>query len=135
MNRTAGSRRRWLLIAPLFLLLTHFAKADWVEYGTEFGSLLMLSYYDPTTAQSQGDVVRVWIHTELRGPMDGVRSRRALKEIRCNEMRHRTLQQTAFSGPRMSGELVRNHTFTDPGEWRYFGRGSEYARLQGMVCR
>ena len=92
----------------------------------------MLSYYDPATIQSQGDAVRVWIHTELRGPMDGVRSRRALKEIRCNDMRHRTLQETAYSGPRMTGELV---TYSDAGEWRSFGRGSEYASLQGMLCR
>jgi hypothetical protein len=82
-----------LAVTLLILLFAHSAWAEWVEYGS--GNIpLISSYYDPTTIRKRGDMVTVWILSDLKTPIDGQGSRRALKEFDCKNKRNRTLQHS-----------------------------------------
>jgi hypothetical protein len=93
------------------------------------------SYYDPATVKKGGKMVRVWVFTNLWARVDGQWSRRALKEFDCKEERNRTLQQTSFSGPMMSGEIDSKYSFVRAGKWKDTVPGSPYATLQSIVCQ
>lgn len=96
-----------LILTLLLTTLALPAWADWVKHGS-VGELASF-YYDPTTVKRKGDVVRVWVYTELAAQVEGERSSRALYEIDCKEGKRRTLQRTWYSGPMMSGEIVGEH--------------------------
>ena len=115
----------------LTLIFAHAAWADWVKYDE---SPIALSYYDPTTIRKGGNAVRVWVFTDLRAPVDGQGSRRALLEFNCKEGRNRILQQNSFSGPMMSGEIDSKNSFVRAGEWKDISSGSPRATLRKVVC-
>lgn len=121
-----------LAITLLMLIFSHPVSAEWVKYSQNF---MGLSYYDPTTVKMDGNIVRVWVFTDLAARIDGQWSRRALKEFDCKEMRHRNLQQTSFSGQRMSGEIDSQYSFARPGNWKATIPGSPYDRLQSIICQ
>jgi hypothetical protein len=58
-----------LALVLLSMMLAAPTRAEWVEHGS--GNIpLISSYYDPTT-KKRGDVVSVWIFTDLKTPIDG----------------------------------------------------------------
>jgi hypothetical protein len=72
-----------LALVLLSMMLAAPTRVEWVEYGS--GNIpLISSYYDPATKR-RGDAVSVWIFTDLKTPIDGQGSRRALKEFNCKE--------------------------------------------------
>jgi hypothetical protein len=120
-----------VVVTLLILLFAHPAWAEWVRYDQ---SPLVSSYYDPTTVKKSGNMVRVWVLTDLVARLDGQWSRRALKEFDCKEKRNRTLQQTSFSGAMMSGEIDSKYSFVRAGEWKDISSGSPRATLREIVC-
>lgn len=122
---------RRLALTILFLLFTHPAWAEWEKYDE---SPLATFYYDPTTIKRHENMMRVWVYTNLRTRMDGQWSTRALYEFDCKKERKRTLQQTSFSGPMMSGEIDSKNSFADAREWKDISSGSPRESLQGIVC-
>ena len=121
-----------LVVALSMLLAAGSARAEWVKYS-DFPS--GTSYYDATTVRKSGDVARVWVFSDLHERMDGQWSRRALTEFDCGKSQYRTLRQTSFSGPMMSGEIDSKYTFTDPNEWRDVVSASPNATLLNIVCK
>ena len=121
-----------IAIALLVLLFAHSAQAEWVKYAE---MPIASSYYDPATVKKRGNVVRVWVFTNLWTRVDGQWSRRALLEFDCKEERNRILQQTSFSGPMMSGEIDSKYSFMRAREWKDIEPGSPRATLQTIVCQ
>lgn len=121
-----------LVVTLLVLLFAHSAWAEWVKYAE---IPIASSYYDPATVKKSGNMVRVWVFTNLWARVDGQRSRRALLELDCKKERNRVLQQTSFSGPMMSGEIDSKFSFVRAGQWKDIARGSPRATLQSIVCK
>jgi hypothetical protein len=121
-----------LVVTLLILLFAHSAWAEWVRYDE---SPMASSYYDAATVKKGGNMVRVWVFTDLRARVDGQQSRRALLEFDCKEERNRILQQTSFSGPMMSGEIDSKYSFVRAGKWKDISPGSPRATLHSIVCQ
>jgi hypothetical protein len=133
--RHAKSEKAGTMRLALVLLLMTFAvptRAEWVKYDER---PVASSYYDPATVKKGGNMLRVWVFTNLWARVDGQWSRRALLEFDCKEERNRILQQTSFSGPMMSGEIDSKYSFVHPGKWKDISPGSPRATLQSIVCR
>lgn len=120
-----------VVVTLLVLLFAHSAWAEWVKYDER---PVASSYYDPATVKKGGNMVRVWVFTNLWARVDGQWSRRALLEFDCKEERNRILQQTSFSGPMMSGEIDTEYSFVRAGKWKDILPGSPRATLQSIVC-
>ena len=71
-----------VVVALLVLLFAHSAWAEWVKYAE---IPVASSYYDPATVKKRGNMVRVWMFTNLWTRVDGQWSRRALVEFDCKE--------------------------------------------------
>ena len=121
-----------VVVALLVLLFAHSAWADWVKYAE---IPVAASYYDPATVKKHGNMVRVWVFTNLWTRVDGQWSRRALVEFDCKEKLNRILQETSVSGPMMSGEIDSKNSSERAGEWKGIEPGSPRATLQSIVCQ
>ena len=121
-----------VVVTLLVLLFAHSAWAEWVKYAE---IPVASSYYDPATVKKRGNMVRVWMFTNLWTRVDGQWSRRALVEFDCKEKLNRILQETSFSGPMMSGEIDSKYSSERAGEWEGIEPGSPRATLQSIVCQ
>ena len=90
-------------------------------------------YVDMTTLERDGDVRRIWEMQDLANPdPNGVRSRRYVNEIDCQQKYHRIGNMTSFTGPRLTGE--RKFEVEDMGYWRRVPPDGTFAVSYVLLC-
>lgn len=90
-------------------------------------------YVDMSTLERDGDVRRIWEMQDLANPdPNGVRSRRYVNEIDCQQKYHRIGNMTSFSGPKLTGE--RKFEVEDMGYWRRVPPDGTFAVTYVLLC-
>ena len=121
--------KRLLTTLALFAALP--AWAAWTLLGeSDAGN----DYIDWATLRVEGNLRRVWLLIDLKGPQpDSMHSFRIFEEFDCTEDRGRTLQKDLFTGQMAGGEFVPGER-PKPGGWIYIPPGTLSESWFRVVC-
>jgi hypothetical protein len=90
-------------------------------------------YYDPATLERDGDLVRVWMMSDMHAiTTTGRFSFRHQHEFDCRAPQHRTLRSESYVAHMASGK-PRDWDDT-PGDWHDFAPGSGYDKDRKLFC-
>ena len=124
----------------LGLLLAQPVWAGWVELGSansqQYGRMTI--YFDPATVRKTAEGRRVWFMHDLdrqRALPSGTvyQSQRVLYEFDCTEERYRTLQETHYSAPMLTGLVV--GTWSGQPTWKFIEPGTATKSLIEAACK
>ena len=125
--------RKWLAGAFALSLLWTSLPAQAFAWKRLVKTDTLTVYVDMSTLERDGDVRRIWEMQDLANPdPNGVRSRRYVNEIDCQQKYHRIGNMTSFSGPKLTGE--RRFEVEDMGYWRKVPPDGTFAVTYVLLC-
>lgn len=105
-------------------------ESPWARLGE---TLAMTTYWDRSTAQREGLVVRVWEIQDMKAAdPDGVMSRQYRAEYDCKHAMHRIGNMVSYAGPMLTGKKL--FDVDDMGYWRKAPPGSVFAQGLQLHC-
>ena len=91
-------------------------------------------YYDPSTLERTGNLVRIWELSDLHALNQvGRLSYRTLMEFDCPAHRLQLIRSESYVTHMASGKVVDTNDY-EPAEWQGFNPGSLYEKTYKAVC-
>lgn len=123
--------KKTLLAATLLMSLSSVAHAEWVKVFENIRGTFF--YMDPATIERNGRMRRVWEMQDYRqASPEGMLSMKLHKEYDCVEEKGRFMNYVAYTGPKLSGEMM--GTVTTPSDWQSVNRNPAGKGVFRIVC-
>lgn len=121
-----------VLVLGLLMSLSSFAHAaEWVKVFENIRGTFF--YMDPNTIEHHGRLRRVWEMQSYRNASpEGMLSMKLHKEYDCMEEKGRFLNYVAYTGPKLSGEMM--GTVNTPSDWQSVNRNPAGKGVFRIVC-
>ena len=123
--------KKMMLVASLLMSLSSLAHAEWVKVFENIRGTFF--YMDPATVETHGRLRRVYEMQSYRNASpEGMLSMKLHKEYDCMEEKGRFLNYVAYTGPRLSGEMM--GTVKTPSDWQSVNRNPAGKGVFRIVC-
>lgn len=123
--------KKTLLAASFLMAVSSFAHAEWVKVFENIRGTFF--YMDPGTVEHNGRMRRVWeMQTYRNASPEGMLSMKLHKEYDCMEEKGRFLNYVAYTGAKLSGEMM--GTVNTPSDWQSVNRNPAGKGVFRIVC-